>query len=332
VSDEPALAIRGLRTSFPTPGGNALAVDGIDLDVRHGRTTCLVGESGCGKSVTALSILGLIRAPGAIDPASVIEFGGENLVTAPADRLRRVRGGQIGMVFQEPMSSFTPVYTIGAQIAELVRHHRQASRREAHEIATEMLARVGIPDPARRVNAYPHELSGGMRQRAMIAMALSCDPVLLIADEPTTALDVTVQAQILELLVRLQADLEMALLLITHDFGVVAEVADDVAVMYAGRIVERGPADELLRAPRHPYTIALMDSIPLAGSSWRTDRLRTIPGTVPSPTAWPSGCRFSPRCARAVDRCRSEDQPLLRVGADEAACWRAAADELEAAP
>ena len=249
---EPVLAIRGLRTSFATPRGPAWAVDGIDLDVHAGRTTCLVGESGCGKSVTALSILGLVRPPGAIDGRSVIALDDHNLVTAGADRLRRVRGGEISMVFQEPMSSFTPVYTIGAQISEMVRRHRQLSRHAARDVAIEMLAKVGFPDPQRRVDAYPHELSGGMRQRVMIAMALSCGPRLLIADEPTTALDVTVQAQILELLMGLQAELRMAILLITHDFGVVAEVADEVAVMYAGRIVERGTAGELLAAPRIP--------------------------------------------------------------------------------
>ena len=304
----PLLEINNLVTAFHTPAGRVPAVDGVSLSIERGRTLGLVGESGCGKSVTAMSILGLVAAPGVIESGEIllrdVSGGVLNLVTLPEPRLRQVRGGRIGMIFQEPMTSLNPVFTIGDQIAEAVLLHRDVSRAEARGRALEMLELVRMADPKRRLDEYPHQLSGGMRQRVVIAMALACEPDLIIADEPTTALDVTIQAQILDLLADLRQRLGTAILLITHDLGVVAETCDDVAVMYAGRIVEQAPAATLFARPRHPYTIGLLAARPehigAAGDGGRAARrLRTIPGMVPAPQHFPAGCRFHPRCAFA---------------------------------
>ncbi|HEX2717455.1 MAG TPA: ABC transporter ATP-binding protein [Gemmatimonadaceae bacterium] len=309
---EPLLSITQLRTTFATDAGPARAVDGVSFGVPRGETVGLVGESGCGKSVTALSILRLIDPPGRIEPSSSIRFEGRELVTLGEGELREVRGNRVAMIWQEPLSALNPVMTIGAQIAEVARVHSKVSRREARERAIEMLRLVGIPAPERRVDEYPHQLSGGMRQRAVIAMALVMNPALLIADEPTTALDVTIQAQILELLRDLQSRLGMSILLITHDLGVVAETASRVLVMYAGEIVEEAPVAELFRAPHHPYTEGLMRAMPRVGGT--SERLTVIPGSVPPPTAWPSGCRFRDRCPYAWERCEREHPPLYQVG------------------
>jgi peptide/nickel transport system ATP-binding protein len=321
---EPLLRIRDLRTYFVTDrgGGTARAVDGVSLDLYPGETLGVVGESGCGKTVMSLSILRLVpEPPGHIRPGSLIEFEGHNLLTLPPRDLRAVRGNRIAMIFQEPMTSLNPVLTIGDQVAEAAIVHQHLSRAVARRRAIELLRQVGIPEPEERVDHYPHQLSGGMRQRVMIAMALICRPQILIADEPTTALDVTIQAQILELLARLRQELGMAVLLITHDLGVVAGTADRVVVMYAGQVVETAPTPELFAHPRHPYTEGLMESIP------RLDRprarLHSIPGSVPAATAWPQGCRFHPRCPWAWDKCRTEEPPLLETGTDghTARCW-----------
>jgi oligopeptide/dipeptide ABC transporter ATP-binding protein len=317
----PLLEVAGLRTYFHARAGVVRAVDGVDLALEQGRTLCVVGESGCGKSVTALSIMRLVDPPGRIETGSRILFGGRDLAGADERELLQVRGNEISMIFQEPMTSLNPVYPVGSQIAEAVRLHRRSGRREALERAVEMLRLVGIPSPERRARDYPHQLSGGMRQRAMIAMALACDPRLLIADEPTTALDVTIQAQILELMRELRDRLGMAILLITHDLGVVAEMADDVAVMYAGRVVETGPVDAVFAHPQHPYTEALLRSIPVLGMT-QAEPLRVIRGMVPSPLSWPAGCRFASRCDYTFERCRESDPPLLDAGAPQrAACW-----------
>ena len=321
---EPLLRVRDLRTYFVTDrgSGTARAVDGVSLDLYPGETLGVVGESGCGKTVMSLSILRLVpEPPGHIRPGSLIEFEGHNLLTLPPRDLRAVRGNRIAMIFQEPMTSLNPVLTIGDQVAEAAIVHQHLSRAVARRRAIELLRQVGIPEPEERVDHYPHQLSGGMRQRVMIAMALICRPQILIADEPTTALDVTIQAQILELLARLRQELGMAVLLITHDLGVVAGTADRVVVMYAGQVVETAPTPELFAHPRHPYTEGLMESIP------RLDRprarLHSIPGSVPAATAWPQGCRFHPRCPYAWDKCRTEEPPLLETGTDghTARCW-----------
>jgi oligopeptide/dipeptide ABC transporter ATP-binding protein len=314
------LVVENLRTHFHTRAGLVRAVDGVDLDVSAGRTLGVVGESGSGKSVTALSIMRLIDPPGRIEPGSRIRFGERDLVQLPEDDLRELRGNEISMIFQEPMTSLNPVFTIGDQIVEAFRLHRQVSAAAAKARALEMLGLVGIPTPERRFGDYPHQMSGGMRQRVMIAMALACEPKLLIADEPTTALDVTIQAQILELMRELRRELGMAILLITHDLGVVAEMCDDVAVMYAGRVVERGSAEAVFRTPQHPYTEALLHSIPVLGST-QAEPLKVIRGMVPSPLNWPLGCRFAPRCDYTFDRCLREDPPLLQAGVQRAACW-----------
>jgi oligopeptide/dipeptide ABC transporter ATP-binding protein len=296
------------------------AVDGVDLDVSEGRTLGVVGESGCGKSVTALSIMRLIDPPGRIEPGSRVLFRGRDLASLDEEELRQVRGNEISMIFQEPMTSLNPVIKIGDQIVEAVTLHRHVSLKSARERALEMLSLVGIASPQRRFGDYPHQLSGGMRQRVMIAMALACEPKLLIADEPTTALDVTIQAQILELIQDLRERLGMGVMLITHDLGVVAEMCDDVAVMYAGRVVERGSAAAIFRSPQHPYTEALLHSIPLLGMT-QANRLKVIRGMVPNPLDWPQGCRFASRCDYAFDRCLREDPPLLDAGEQRAACW-----------
>ena len=294
------LSIRDLRTTFRTAAGDARAVDGISLQLDAAQTLGLVGESGCGKTMTGLSIMRLVPPPGRIESGR-IEFAGRDLLQLPERAMREVRGAEIGMIFQEPMTALNPVVTIGAQIAEAIALH--GDKRTARARAVEMLRMVEIPEPERRAGEYPHQLSGGMRQRVMIAMALSCRPRLLIADEPTTALDVTIQAQILDLLGDLQRRLGMALLLVTHDLGIVAERATDVAIMYAGRVVERGAASDVFRRPLHPYTRGLLQSIPKVGAE-RQRRLDTIAGSVPDPLHLPSGCRFRDRCDLAIEALR----------------------------
>ena len=315
------LDICDLRTSFATPAGEARAVDGVDLSVDAGRTVGLVGESGCGKTMTALSILRLVPPPGRIDGGR-IELAGRNLLELDEHEMRAVRGAEVAMIFQEPMTALNPVFTVGNQIVEAIRLHRPIGRAAARAEAIEMLRTVEIPEPEQRVDAYPHQLSGGMRQRVMIAMALSCRPKLLIADEPTTALDVTIQAQILDLLGELQRRLGMAMLLVTHDLGIVAERADVVAIMYAGRIVERGDVTGVFGTPLHPYTRGLLHSIPRIGAQ-RQRRLDAIPGVVPELLHLPSGCRFRDRCAFAIPRCAEVDPPLVEHAPGHfAACIR----------
>ncbi len=306
------LRIEGLRTSFFTGEGEVRAVDGVDLEIARGETLGLVGESGCGKSVTALSILRLVPPPGRIVGGRIL-LEGTDLLALPEREMRRIRGGRIAMVFQEPMTSLNPVFTVGSQVSEAIRAHRKCSRREARDRAVELLARVRIPAPADRSREYPHRLSGGMRQRVMIAMALAAGPSLLIADEPTTALDVTIQAQIMEILLELKRELGMSMLLITHNLPLVAECADRIAVMYASRVVECGPAGEVLARPLHPYTRGLLDAVPGPRSAGRR-RLIAIPGSVPDPLRFPPGCRFHPRCPAAEDVCRAEEPPLREEG------------------
>jgi oligopeptide/dipeptide ABC transporter ATP-binding protein len=308
----PLLDVENLRTWFYTDSGVARAVDGVSLHVGQGETVGVVGESGCGKSVTALSILRLIRAPGRIEAGSVMRFEGLDLLTLGEREMQRVRGNRIAMVFQEPMTALNPVFTVGDQIAEVARIHAGMSRREAAAKAIEMLRLVGIPDPEQRAGEYPHQLSGGMRQRVVIAMALVMNPALVIADEPTTALDVTIQAQILELLADLTKRLGTSILLITHDLGVVAENCSRVIVMYAGEVVEESATVALFAHAHHPYTEGLLGAMPRVGGT--AERLATIPGTVPPPTAWPSGCRFRERCMYAWDRCETEHPPLYQIG------------------
>ncbi|MEZ4406288.1 MAG: ABC transporter ATP-binding protein [Polyangiales bacterium] len=310
----PLLSVRGLVTEFATDRGPLRAVDDVSFDVAAGETVALVGESGCGKSVTSLSVLRLIQPPGRVVSGRVT-FDGRDLLQLSEPEMRKVRGGQIGMIFQEPMSSLNPVYTVGDQIVEALRLHSDRSRAAAWERAVELLGMVGIPSPAERARAYPHQLSGGMRQRVMIAMALSCEPRLLIADEPTTALDVTIQAQILELIASLRDRLGMAVVLITHDLGVVAEYAERVVVMYAGRVVERGPAERVFADPRHPYTRGLLRSVPSFGPNLGAKRLPTIRGVVPDLRSLPGGCRFRDRCDDAFEPCPKEEPPLYRVPA-----------------
>jgi peptide/nickel transport system ATP-binding protein len=317
------LHVSNLRTYFKTDAGLARSVDGVSFSVAAGEVLGIVGESGCGKSVTSLSIMRLIpQPPGEIVAGSSIRLRDEELVSASDGRMREIRGNDIAMIFQEPMTSLNPVFTIGDQIAESIRLHRKQSKQEARKAAIEALRLVGIPNPEDRVDHYPHQLSGGQRQRVMIAMALSCEPALLIADEPTTALDVTIQAQILELIADLRQRLGMAIVLITHDLGVVAEVCDRVAVMYAGEIVEEGPVAEIFGNPRHPYTEGLLKAIPRLGE--RADRLAVIPGTVPSATAWPVGCRFHTRCPYGWDLCVKQHPDLLDVQGrsdHRSRCW-----------
>lgn len=311
----PLLEVRNLRTWFSSEAGTARAVDGVSFEVAPGETLGIVGESGCGKTVTSLSLMGLIPSPpGRIVEGSSIRFRGRELTTLPPRELRKLRGNEMAMIFQEPMSSLNPVYTVGDQIVEALRLHRKLSRKEARARGVAALREVGIPEPEQRFDEYPHQLSGGMRQRVMIAMALACEPDLLIADEPTTALDVTIQAQILDLLAGLRERRGMAILLITHDLGVVAEVCDRVLVMYAGQVVEAGTVEAIFHAPRHPYTQGLLASLPRLET--RGERLRPIEGTVPSPLAWPAGCRFHARCPHAWDRCRDEAPPLAA-----SRCW-----------
>jgi oligopeptide transport system ATP-binding protein len=307
------LAVKHLSTHFFTRAGTIKAADDVSFDIEPGSTLALVGESGSGKSVTSLSIMRLVPPPGEITAGEII-FNGRDLLSLSEEEMRRLRGREIAMIFQDPMTSLNPVYTVGDQIAESIELHEHVSRKQAWASAVEMMTRVKIPDAERRARDYPHQLSGGMRQRVMIAMALSCNPKLLIADEPTTALDVTIQAEILELLRSLRNDFELSMLLITHDLGVVAETADRVAVMYAGRIVEGAPVREIFRNPSHPYTEGLLRSVPsLTAQGIKRRRLETIEGTVPNLLHLPVGCKFAPRCAYVIDECLAADVPLLRV-------------------
>ena len=310
---DPLLTVRDLRTTFATDAGIARAVDGVSFTVGRGETVGLVGESGCGKSVTALSLLRLIDGAGRIEPGSEIILDGRNLIPLSDREMRDVRGNRIAMIWQEPLSALNPVMTVGDQIGEVARVHAGASRREAREKAIEMLRLVGISAPEQRAGEYPHQLSGGMRQRVVIAMALVMSPSLLIADEPTTALDVTIQAQILELLREVQQRMGMSVLLITHDLGVVAETASRVLVMYAGEVVEESPVREIFAAAHHPYTEGLLRAMPRVGATG--GRLAVIPGSVPPPTDWPAGCRFRDRCPYAWERCEREHPPLYQIGA-----------------
>ena len=306
------LSVLGLKTYFHLETGVSKAVDDVSFHIDRSETLGLVGESGCGKSVTSLSVMRLVPSPpGRIDGGSIL-FKGRELLTLPESEMRSVRGNDIAMVFQEPMTSLNPVFTIGSQIGEAVKLHQSVGKREARSRTVDMLKLVGIPDPDQRVDDYPHQLSGGQRQRAIIAMALSCNPELLIADEPTTALDVTIQAQIMELLARLQEEFEMAILLITHDLGVVAESTHRMSVMYAGKIVEEGVTGTIFKAPAHPYTVGLIASVPRLDIIQK--RLQVIEGTVPDPINLPAGCPFNPRCPLADDRCRSELPELESVG------------------
>ena len=327
---EPLLSVRDLQTTFILGRrAEVRAVDGVSFDVFPGETLAIVGESGSGKSVTSLSIMRLLPAATGKITGGHILFRGRDLASLSEREMRAIRGREIGMIFQEPMTSLNPVHTIGDQIAETVIRHEGVSRAKGLERAVEMLALVGIPEPRKRAANYPHQMSGGMRQRAMIAMALSCRPALLIADEPTTALDVTIQAQILELMKDLQRQMGMAIIFITHDLGVVAEVADRVLVMYAAQAVETGPVGEIFASPRMPYTAGLMGSIPRLGASAQKVRLTTIPGQVPSLARLPAGCRFAPRCAYARDACRAGEPALLPVSPQhDARCIRAAEIDL----
>jgi oligopeptide/dipeptide ABC transporter ATP-binding protein len=327
----PLLALENLHTYFYTDTGVARSVDGVSLQVGAGETVGVVGESGCGKSVTALSILRLVRPPGRIEPGSSIRFEGRDLLTLGEREMQQVRGNRIAMVFQEPMTALNPVFTVGDQIAEVARIHAGMSKKDAWRKAIEMLRLVGIPAPEQRASEYPHQLSGGMRQRVVIAMALVMNPALIIADEPTTALDVTIQAQILELMAELTRRLGTSILLITHDLGVVAENCARVIVMYAGEVVEEAPTAELFAHPHHPYTEGLLGAMPRVGGE--AERLATIPGTVPPPTAWPDGCRFRDRCPYSWDRCEREHPPLYQINATHTSrCHLAVEPERRAHP
>ena len=320
---EVLLDVRGLRTHFHTSAGVIRAVDGVSWDVRKGETVALVGESGCGKSVSALSVMRLVSAPAGRIVAGEILFRGRNLLALSEEEMRRVRGREIGMIFQEPMTSLNPVLTIGRQLTETVETHLAMTSAQSQARAVELLSLVGIPEGARRLRQFPHQFSGGMRQRIMIAMALACDPALVLADEPTTALDVTIQAQILELMKSLSRRLGAAIMMITHNLGVVARYADRVNVMYAGKIVERGTAREIYANPRHPYTLGLLRSVPRLDEPRRA-KLQPIPGQPPDLSRLPAGCSFAPRCAYAIDRCRVEEPGLDPVAADHlSACWLA---------
>ena len=311
LKKNPILSVRNLRTYFYTEDGVVRAVDGVDFDVYEGETLGIVGESGSGKSVTSLAILRLLDPKGKIEDGSEIIFNWKNLLELNEDEMRKIRGNDIAMIFQEPMVALNPVFTIGDQIMEAILLHQDVDKKKAREMAIDMLRKVGIPEPEKRVDEYPHELSGGMRQRAMIAMALSCRPKLLIADEPTTALDVTIQAQILELMKSLQKEYGMAIILITHDVGVIAENADRVVVMYGGKVMETSDVRTTFRKPKHPYTWGLLNSIPRLDIE--QERLYSIPGMVPDPLHFPAGCRFSNRCEFGEEKCSVEMPPLVEV-------------------
>jgi len=320
MSDEPVLTVDNLSIRFR--GQPVDLIDGVSFSIPAGKTLCLVGESGCGKSVTSLAVMGLLPKRAATITSGSVRFRGQDLLAMPSDDLGDLRGNRMAMIFQEPMTSLNPVFTVGDQVAEAVRRHKGGSMIEARERALHMFRKVRMPAPEKRLSDYPHQLSGGMRQRVMIAMALANDPALLIADEPTTALDVTIQAQILDLMRELQDETGAALLMITHDLGVVAEIADEVAVMYAGRVVESGPVGRIFNEPQHPYTLGLMGSMPaIAG---RQGRLITIPGSVPGPEAMPPGCRFSTRCPFASAECDAGRPPLVHDDTGHAnACLKA---------
>lgn len=326
-NNQPLLRVKNLKTYFFTDDGVVKAVDGVNFEVYSGETLGIVGESGCGKSVTSLSILRLLDEKGKIVDGEIV-FEGKDLTKLSEGEMRDIRGNDIAMIFQEPMVALNPVYTIGDQIMEAIILHQKVSKDEARKIAIDMLRKVGIPEPEKRVDEYPHELSGGMRQRAMIAMALSCHPKLLIADEPTTALDVTIQAQILELMKQLQRDLGMSIIMITHDLGVIAEVSDRVAVMYAGKMVEYTDVKRLFKNPKHPYTWALLNAIPRMDIE--QERLFSIPGVVPDALHFPSGCKFHNRCEFATEKCKIEEPELVEIEEGHfAACWNI--DKLEIA-
>jgi oligopeptide/dipeptide ABC transporter ATP-binding protein len=321
------LQIRDLRTYFDTDDGTVKAVDGVNLAIDRGKTLGVVGESGCGKSVTAYSVMRLIPDPPGRIAGGEILFRQKDIVRIKESEMRKIRGNHISMIFQEPMTSLNPVYTVGDQIGEAIVLHQKKSAREARDIAIDMLRQVGIPSPEDRIDNYPHEMSGGMKQRVMIAMALVCRPDLLIADEPTTALDVTIQAQILDILRRLQEEIGMSIMFITHDLGVVAEMAHQVAVMYASKVVEHTDVVTLYQAPRHPYTKGLFESLPQSHGG--RERLNTIPGTVPNPLEFPSGCKFHPRCPFAVEECEDHEPELKPVGAGHTvACLRVERGEI----
>jgi len=321
LSKEALVDVKNLKTYFYTEEGVVKAVDGVDYEIYPGETLGIVGESGCGKSVTSLSIMRLIESPPGKIVAGEINFQGKDLIKIPEKEMRKIRGNDISMIFQEPMTSLNPVYTVGDQIIEAIMLHKGVDRKEARKQAIDMLTKVGIPLPEQRVDEYPHQLSGGMRQRVMIAMALSCDPKLLIADEPTTALDVTIQAQILELMNSLKESYGMSIMMITHDLGVIAEVSDRVAVMYAGKVVEYTDVNTLFDDPKHPYTWGLMNSIPKLDKD--VDRLEAIPGSVPSPLNFPEGCKFNTRCPLAEGKCYDEEPPLEDAADGHMVrCWR----------
>ena len=317
---DPVLQIENLQTHFFTDRGQIPAVDGVTITVNKGEVVGIVGESGCGKSVTSLSVMKLVPNPPGKIVGGTIKFKGEDLVTANEKRMRDIRGNEIAMIFQEPMTSLNPVFTIGNQIGEAIRLHTKASKKQSRDRAIDMLKKVGIPRAAAIVDEYPHQLSGGMRQRVMIAMAMACNPELLIADEPTTALDVTIQAQILDLMRQLNREAQTAILLITHDLGVVAEMCHRVVVMYAGNVIEEGDVRTILKKPKHPYTKGLLNSLPKLEES--QERLYSIPGNVPIPGSLTVGCRFAPRCDQATDLCRSEMPQLKAVGDNHfSRCW-----------
>jgi len=322
MKQDSLLSVINLRTRFHIYEGMVTAVDGINLDVYRGETLGIVGESGCGKSVTALSILRLLATPPAEIQGTIL-FGGVNLLDLNLDEIRRIRGNAISMIFQEPMTSLNPVLTIGEQISEAIRLHQGLARQEAWSKAVEMLQMVQIPSPDMRAHEYPHQLSGGMRQRAMIAMALSCHPRLLLADEPTTALDVTIQAQIVDLMERLKEEFKTSIVLITHNLGLIAEMAKRVLVMYMGRVVEEAPVEDIFQEPLHPYTQGLLESIPWIGKKLKTGRrqLQEIPGIVPSLLEMPEGCRFHPRCSRVMAVCSKEEPPLVQKDGRRVLCW-----------
>lgn len=315
----PLLEVKDLKTYFDTDAGLVKAVDGVSFTAQRGQTVGLVGESGCGKSITSLSIMRLLPRPAGRIAGGSVTFDGQDLLSLTEKEMQSIRGNRISMIFQEPMTSLNPVLTIGDQISEPLRLHRKMSRADARDRAAELLEMVSIPMPLQRLKEYPHQLSGGMRQRAMIAMALACNPSLLIADEPTTALDVTVQAQILDLMIKLQQEMNSAILFITHDLGVIAQMAQSVVVMYAGRVVEQAPVTDLFQNPLHPYTQGLMTSIPSLNS--KAHRLSVIPGTVPTPLNAPPGCKFHTRCSRCFDECRTHEPPLYQLGKRQVRCW-----------
>ncbi|KPU43107.1 oligopeptide transport ATP-binding protein OppD [Oxobacter pfennigii] len=318
------LEVKNLKTQFKVKGGTVNAVDGVNFEIDKGEVVAVVGESGSGKSVTSLSIMGLIATPPGKIADGEILFKGEDLLRKSSKEMRDIRGKDISMIFQEPMTSLNPVFTIGRQITETLIRHEKVSKKDAEKKAAEMLELVGIPSPKERLKDYPHQLSGGMRQRVMIAIALSCNPQLLIADEPTTALDVTIQAQILDLMLKLKERLGTAILLITHDLGVVAEVADNVVVMYCGKVVEKGRVKELFQNPMHPYTKGLINSIPKMDE--KREKLYMIPGMVPNPLKMPQGCSFNSRCSECMDICKLEEPPLINYDGREVRCFLCSKD------